>query len=82
MGFPHRGQVGARSGLIRLLPELGTRPVEAFGEAAMLDEVALQFLKLAPEEISRLVDQANERVGSHFRGGFSDAVRIVLVGTI
>lgn len=41
--------------------------MESFSKTTLLEKIPLQFLNLALEQISRLVDQADERIGSHLR---------------
>ena len=42
--------------------------VQALGNAAMVQEIALKALDLATQEIGRLVDQTNDGVGNDLRG--------------
>lgn len=54
--------------------------VKAFGDAAVCQELPFELSNLAAEQVSGLVQQADQSVGCHFRGGGGDAEWIMQVG--
>ena len=61
-------------------PVLRTHPVEALGEAALVEELAFDLFELSVQEEARLVYQADERVG---RGlGVREVGRVGQVGPV
>ena len=55
---------------------MSSHAVKFLGEAAFLDKVQLQLLDLTLQKIDGLIDQTQERVGSHFGRGVSNAVGV------